>query len=354
MGGCNSTRRDAASVTTDAPSAGDMSQNSSASRQDSGSKSSTGVQHSVSEPIRTKRKSVLKVMNIDSSGETVNDAAQQGSNVEQTHKTAVLGRKSRVAIRRASLLMAEKRRSPGLGVKEGQVETVIGREELEELLQDFKKCDRGTKGYLTQEDVGNMMQQEQGDYPLAEELELMMKFLDLDSDGQVTFNEYVSAVTASPIDESTDAARAKSRASRRCTASIISVRNVIDSKASNEEVGLPEPSVFTVETLETIEDLLSPIEPEESSESEEKLPVTEIDDEELAELKRDFIEMNLSGSGYLSRDEVKVMMYKESKGQKPTEEQVEKMFCWLDGNWGDGRINFEKYVIALTTSSPPG
>jgi Ca2+-binding EF-hand superfamily protein len=71
-----------------------------------------------------------------------------------------------------------------------------------------------------------------------------------------------------------------------------------------------------------------------------------ISEEDRAELKRDFDEMDADASGSVSSEEVRALLARERGGTAPSEADVDEMMRSFDGN-NDGRITFPEYLSAL-------
>ena len=71
-----------------------------------------------------------------------------------------------------------------------------------------------------------------------------------------------------------------------------------------------------------------------------------LQDDEIAELKADFDEMDTDGSGTVDVAEVRGSLAKERNGKAPTEEEVLAMIAQFDQN-GDGKVTFAEYAAVL-------
>ena len=76
-----------------------------------------------------------------------------------------------------------------------------------------------------------------------------------------------------------------------------------------------------------------------------------LSDEEYAELKADFDEIDTNKSGTVDISEVRTLLTKERNGTAPTEAEVEEMMSSFDKD-ADGQITLAEYLAALGYTPP--
>ena len=76
-----------------------------------------------------------------------------------------------------------------------------------------------------------------------------------------------------------------------------------------------------------------------------------LSDEEYAELKADFDEIDTNKSGSVDISEVRTLLTKERNGTAPTEEEVEEMMRSFDKD-ADGQVTLVEYLAALGYAAP--
>ena len=76
-----------------------------------------------------------------------------------------------------------------------------------------------------------------------------------------------------------------------------------------------------------------------------------LSDEEYAELKADFNEIDTNKSGTVDISEVRTLLTKERNGTAPTEAEVEEMMSSFDKD-ADGQITLAEYLAALGYTPP--
>ena len=76
-----------------------------------------------------------------------------------------------------------------------------------------------------------------------------------------------------------------------------------------------------------------------------------LSDEEYAELKADFDEIDTNKSGSVDVTEVRTLLTKERNGTAPTEAEVEEMMASFDKD-ADGQVTLVEYLAALGYAPP--
>ena len=66
---------------------------------------------------------------------------------------------------------------------------------VEEFEQAFKKLDKDGSGYITPDEVEDLLYETYGFPPMEEEIDLFMKEFDLNADGKVSWEEFLSSMT---------------------------------------------------------------------------------------------------------------------------------------------------------------
>ena len=192
----------------------------------------------------------------------------------------------------------------------------IPEDELAELKADFDDIDTDKSGMVDVAEVRSLLLKERnGTAPTEAEVQEMLASFDRDGNGQVTFAEYVSALGYAPPVSAPPAAGAGASAAAAPEAPALSRKDsskVLDANSSVQEIAAQ----------------------------------LGLQDDEIAELKTDFDEMDTDGSGTVDVAEVRSSLAKERNGKAPTEEEVQTMLSQFDQN-GDGKVTFAEYAAVL-------